>query len=140
MGWRGDVRDSYVTSLTAFKAANPTLVTHIYRARPPALTDAKSIYVAGISEAIAHDSGTRRREASVDLACCVALGENAETTDALEDLADGLVDWLTTNYGLTGALTFQEPVRTTTAEIADGGTFIPAIIVTARAFIQQGRT
>lgn len=139
MGWRGDCRDSFVTSLTAFKAANPTLVEHIHRARPPMLPDNRSIYVGNIVEQIRHDSGTRARTAQVELWCCRHLSDNAESTDDLEDLADALVDWLTTNYGLTGTLTVQEPVSTATGEVLDGATPTPAVLVISSALVQQGR-
>lgn len=140
MGWRGDVRDQFMTSLTAFMAANPTLVESVEKSRPASLTDRKVIFIGGIEENLRHDSGTRTRTADVTLVCARHLGENSETTDDLEDLADALVDHLTDNYGLTGSLTYQEPVRTVTTEIPDGGTFVPAVAVVARAFIQQGRT
>lgn len=138
MGWRGDVRDTFKTSLDVWSATlgEPP---QIKKARPAALANNRTVYIGGISEEIAQDSGTQRRVAEVTLVCCVHLGENAETTDELEDMADSLVDWLTTNFGLTGALTYQEPIRTVTTEIAEGGIFIPAIAVVARAFIQQGR-
>lgn len=129
-----------MTSLTSFQAANTSLVDDVAKARPPAITDRKVIFIGGIEELIRHDSGTRQRIADVTLVCTRQLGDNAEATDDLEDTADALVDWLTTNYGLTGNLTFQEPVRTSTTEISDGGAFLPAVLVVCRAFIQQGRT
>jgi hypothetical protein len=139
MGWRGDLRNTYIASLSLFKTANPTLLDHIYEARPNDLPDRASIYIGGISENIRHDSGTRQRRAEVTLVCARHLGDNEETIDDLEDLADALVDWLTTNYGLTGTHTVQEPVRTLTAEILDGATPTPAIAVVTSALIQQGR-
>ena len=140
MGWRGDLRDRYLVGLQAFAAANPTLVDHVYKARPASLTDAKCIFVGGVAENILHTQGTRQRTAEVTLVCTAALGENTETTDELEDMADGLVDYLTDNHGLIGAQTVQEPVRSTTTEVPDGGTFLPAIAVICRAPILQGRS
>lgn len=140
MGWRGDVRDSFKTALDAFLLANPTLVDHVYKSRPPSLVDSRSVFIGGIDEAIRHDFQTRQRTADVTLVCVAQLGENAEVMDDCEDLADALVDYLSTNYGLTGTLTVQEPIRTTTTEISEGGTFLPAIAVVSRALIQQGRT
>jgi hypothetical protein len=140
MGWRGDVRDFFEAGLNTFQAANPTLVTHIYSARPASLTDARIVFIGGISEEIAHDAGTWRRAAEVTLVCARALGENTEVIDDLEDLADALVDYLSQTPHLTGGLTYQEPVRTVTTELPDGGTFLPAVAVVARAYIQQGRT
>ena len=139
-GWRSDVRDTFMVSLTAFMAANPTLVDQIYKSCPPSLADRRVIFIGGITEEITQDPGVRRRACEVTLVCTAQLGDSTEVTDDLEVMADALVDYLTANYGLTGALTYQEPVRTTTTELNESGTYIPAIAVVARAYIQQGRT
>lgn len=142
MGWRGDVRDSFKTGLATFMAANPSLVEHVYRARPAAITDRKTIFVGGIEEEHHLDSGTWQRIALVTLVCTRTLGDNAEAIDDIEDLADALADYLADpiQAHLCGDHTEQHPVRTTTTEITDGGTFLPAVVVISQATIQQGRT
>jgi hypothetical protein len=140
--WRSAVRDNYVTTLTAFQAANTSLADRVYRSRPESLADTRSLFVGGITEAIDLDSGTWRRVVDVDIACCIHLSDNAETTDDLEELADTLIEWLAANdrAHVLGAHTEQHPVRSATIEIPESGIFIPAIAITCRATIQQGRS
>lgn len=140
MGWRGDVRDSFKAGLDAFLVANPTIVTHVYSARPAAIIDARVIFIGGIAETILLDQGLRQRSAEITLVCTRSLGANTEVVDDLEDLADALIDYLTSNPHLPGALTVQAPVRSTTTELPDSGTFLPAVAIVARADIQEGRT
>jgi hypothetical protein len=140
MGWRGDVRDSFKVGLDAFLVANPTLVTHVYSARPAAIADSRVVFIGGIAETMKHTQGLRVRNAEITLVCTRSLGENTEVVDDLEDLADALIDYLTDNPHLPGDLTVQEPVRSTTTELPDSGTYLPAVAIVARADIQEGRT
>ncbi len=139
-GWRSVTRDAFKVGLDAFLAANPTLVTHVYSGRPAAIADSRCIFIGGIAETINNPVGVVQRVAEVTLVCTRSLGENTEVIDDLEELADALVDYLIDHPHLTGALTYQEPVRTTTTELADSGTYLPAIAVVAQAVIQDGRT
>lgn len=141
LGWRKEVRDNYVVSLTAFLAANPTLLDRVYRSRPESVADTKAVFVGQISEAISLDSGTWARVVDVDIVCSVHHADNAETNDALEELADALIDWLADNdrAHTLGAHTEQHPVRSTTVDLAEGAIFIPAIAIACRASMQQGR-
>jgi hypothetical protein len=140
--WRSDVRDNYVLTLQAFLAANPTLLDRVHRSRPESLADTTCAFVGGISEAIGLDSGTWRRVADVEIAVTRHLSDNAETTDHLEELADALTDWLAADARahVLGDHTEQHPIRTATIEIPESGIFIPAIAITCRATIQQGRS
>lgn len=141
--WRQPVRDNYVTALGAFLAANPTLADRVYRSRPESLANTRSLFVGPISEPdISLDSGTWRRIAEVDIVCAIHLADNEETTDKLEELADELTDYLAQNAQahVLGDATEQHPIRSTPIEIPEGAIFIPAIAITCRATIQQGRS
>jgi hypothetical protein len=141
--WRSDVRDNYKVTLDAFQAANPTLVDNVNRARPPSVVETRTVFVGLISEPdIALDSGTWRRIAEVDIVAAVHLADNEETTDKLDELADELTDWLAANdrAHVLGAHTEQHPIRSTPVEIIEGAVIIPAIAITCRATIQQGRS
>jgi hypothetical protein len=140
MTWRSDVRDAFKVGLDAFLVANPTLVDHVYSARPASITDSRVVFIGGIAENINNPVGVVQRVAEVTLVCTRSLGENTETVDDLEEMADLLVDYLIDHPHLTSALTYQEPVRTTTTELPDGGTYLPAIAIVAQAVIQDGRT
>jgi hypothetical protein len=139
MGFRSEVRDGFLISLTAFQAANPTLVDGVYKARPPSIAERSSVFVGGISESYVHLAGVRQRTAEVEIVYTRHLGDNEETSDVLEDGADALLDWLTLNYHLTGAGTVQEPQRSTPIELNEGGVIVPAIAITTRATKQEPR-
>jgi hypothetical protein len=140
--WRSEVRDNYTLTLEAFQAANTSLLDRVTSARPASLADTRSAFVGGISEDIDLDSGTWRRQVSVDILCAIHLSDNEETTDKLEELADALVEWLAADdrAHVLGAHTEQHPVRSASVEISDGGIIVPAVAISCRASIQQGRT
>ncbi len=142
MGWRSEVRDNYVTTLETFQAANTTLIDRVYRSRPESLADTKSVFVGTIAEVISLDSGTWGRIVEAEIVVSRHLSDNAEATDDLEEMADGLIEWLAANdrAHCLGAHTEQHPTRSQTIDIPEGGIFIPAITITCRASILQGRT
>lgn len=142
MGWRSEVRDNYVLTLEAFKTANSSLLDRVYRSRPESLTDTTSVFVGPIGEVISLDSGTFGRVVDCEIVCTRHLADNAETTDDLEELADAVIEWLAANdrAHCLGAHTEQHPTRSQTTEIPEGGVYIPAITITCRASILQGRT
>jgi hypothetical protein len=141
-GWRRLVRDGATATLTAFQAANPSMVDHVSSARPAGLTDRRNVFVGAINESIDLDFGTWRREAEVDVVCSMPLGDNEETVNNVDEMADALIEWLAADdrAHAFGANTTQEPVRSTSVEIQDGGTIVPAVAITCRARIEQGRT
>lgn len=142
MTWRSEVRDNYVATLETFQAANTAILDRVYRARPESVAETRAVYVGPIAEDIDLDSGTWRRVVAVDLICSVHLADNEETTDKVEELADAIIEWLAADdrAHVLGAHTEQHPVRSTTIEIADSGYTIPAVAITCRATIQQGRS
>lgn len=140
--FRTDVRNNYVTTLEAFMAANPTLVNRVYRARPPSLAENRWVFVGGITEAIPDmHSGVWQREVNVDILVGQLLGDNVEATDNLEVAADALVEWLSADARahVCGLGSEQQPIRSASVEIDEGGVFIPAVAITCRARVQQGR-
>lgn len=139
--WRSTTRDAYFTALQAFQAANSTLCDRAYRTRPTALAEKKSVFIGGISEDIALDSGTQRRVISVDLVAAVTLADNDETVDMLDDLADALIEYFAANAQahVLSEDTVQQPVRSQSVELDEGGAIIPAVAITCSASIQEGR-
>lgn len=139
--WRSAVRTNGAVTLEAFKAANPTLLDRVHSARPGSVGDTRTAWIGGIGEAISHDSGTWQRIAEVEVVVARHLADNEETSEDVEELADALIEYLSADDRTRafGEYTLQEPVRSQTAEIAEGGVFTPAVIITCRATIQQGR-
>lgn len=141
--WRSQIRDNAVLTLEAFQAANPSLLDRVYRSRPSSLAETRSVFVGGITETYRLDSGTISRDSTVDFVATIHFGDNAETTDNLEELADALVDWLSADAQAhcLGEDTVQEPVRSTPVELDEGnGIFVPGVSISCRARIQQGRS
>ena len=139
MGFRTDIRDAFNTSMAAFAAANPTISTRHHKARPESLADDQGTFLAGIEEAYVHSAGVRQRTADVSVVYWSLLSDNEETADRLEVGADAVLDWLTANPHLIGTYTVQEPQRATPIELNEGGTIVPAVAITTRALIQEGR-
>jgi hypothetical protein len=140
--WRSDVRDNAVLTCSAFLTANSGLADRVYRARPESLAETTAIFVGTITEDIRLDAGTWQRVVDVEIVTTRHLADNAETTDDLEELADTLIDWLAANdrAHAFGDNTEQHPIRSATTEIQEGTVFVPAILITCRATIQQGRS
>ena len=142
--FRSTCRDSYVTTLEAFKAANPTLVQQVYRSRPSGITEQRAAFVGAIREIIPDlHSGVWQREIEVDVVVTQMLFDNSETTDSLEDTADALIDWLAADERahLVADGTEQQPIRSGSIELDEGnGVIVPGVLITCRARIQQGRS
>jgi hypothetical protein len=140
--WRSQIRDNAVTTLQAFAVANSTLVDRVYRSRPQGLAERKAVFVGGIREDLALDSGTISRDTLVDIVASHHLADNAETTDNIEEVADALIDWLSANTRAHafGANTVQNPVRSESVELDEGnGIIVPAVVITCRARLMEGR-
>lgn len=143
MGFREDVRDGTVTTLTAFAVANSTIVDRVYRARPGALAEGRSLFVGGITEDMTLDSGTFGRTASVEVLATGRFADNAETVDRVDELGDAVIEWLAQNAHAhdLGINTLLEPTRSQSVEIDEGnGIIVPAVSITCRARILQGRS
>lgn len=140
--WRSQIRDNAVTTLEAFKAANPTLTDRVYRSRPPSLAERRAVFVGGIREDLSLDSGTISRDTLVDIVASRHLADNAESTDDIEEVADALIDWLSANdrAHAFGTNTVQNPVRSESVELDEGnGIIVPAVVITCRASLMEGR-
>ena len=136
--FRSDVRTQLHAYNTAFKAANPTMVLAVFKARPGSLTP-PCLYIAGLSEPrIVHDSGLRQRTMAPQVALVQRLVDAEETGDLMDDLVDAYLDYLTANPHLT-AYTVIAPVSTADIELDFRGTIYSATLVTIRADIQEGR-
>lgn len=142
MGWREEIRDGTTTTLQAFAAANSSIVDRVYRSRPGSIVEGRSLYTGGISETIALDSGTFGRDATVEVVAAARFADNEETVDRLDALADAAIEWIAANARAhaLGAHTLIEPVRSQSVELDEGGIIVPAVVITCRARILQGRS
>lgn len=139
--WRSTARDSYFTALQTFQLANNSLCDRAYRTRPPSLAETRAVFIGGIGEEIALDPGTQRRTITVDLVASVHLGDNDEAIDALDDLADAVIEYFAANAQahVLSDNTVQQPIRSQSVELDEGGIIIPAVAITCTALLQEGR-
>jgi hypothetical protein len=81
--------------MTAYIAANPTLLMRHYRTLPAQFQDLPATYLDITSEQIHHAQGLRDRVMSSSIVLVTRLTDSAETTDVHSILVDSLVDWFT---------------------------------------------
>ena len=146
MGSRVDLRTSLYQSLLAFQVANTSLLESgdmVHSARPNSLVDRRSLFVGAVREPdIALDSGTWTRNLEVDAWCCVPLGDNEEAVNSVDTLGDAVIDWLAANVRahIAGSGYVVNGLRSDSAEVQDGGTFVPAVVITVIVYFQTGRS
>ena len=94
--FRRDIAAGLVTILEAFKAANPTMLRSVHRARPEGFRgDYPIAFVEARPEQIQHDSGIRDRTMTPSVAVVNDSGLNNEHMDEFDVLVDALVDHFT---------------------------------------------
>lgn len=143
MGFRQDVREGTKNTLLAFAAANSSLVDRVYKARPGALAEGRSLFVGSIAEDMTLDSGTFGRDVSVEVLAAARFADNQETVDRADELGDAVIEWLAANARAhaLGINTLIEPIRSQSVEIDEGnGIIVPAVAITCRARVLQGRS
>src|SRR5688572_17158391 len=119
MGFRQDTREGTRNTLLAFAAANGSLVDRVYKSRPGALAEGRSLFVGAIAEDMELDSGTFGRTVSVDVVAAARFADNQETVDRADELGDAVIEWLAANARAhaLGVNTLLEPVRSQSVEI-----------------------
>jgi len=89
---RADVRSALKTALEAFQAANPTLLTHTYRARPGSLTP-PSAFIGTWSERVVLDMQLGTRLPTLEVVLVQGTYDNAESMDRADVLADAFISY-----------------------------------------------
>lgn len=141
--FRSDLRAQLKVTGDAFVAANPSRIERFYAVRPESLTSKTPCgYVGAINEVISHSAGIRRREATATVFLVDRAWTNDEGIDAVDDLGDLFLDYMTDRPHAVSATTLVEVTGMTGVELAEGDSstvFFPAIQVTLSALIQEGR-
>jgi hypothetical protein len=100
---RTDMRTVLYNVLTAFQAANPTLIRRVAKSRPGAISEHPIAWVGGIPEPqVIHDAGTRTRLLAPTIVLADLFHESIETD--FDATVDALHDHFTTNHTPTGWL------------------------------------
>ena len=93
--FRVDLVAGFTTMMTAYIAANPTLLVRHHRSIPAQFQDFPCSYLDVRPEKVTHMNGLRDRVASPSVVVVTRLTDNGETTDIHDRLVDSLLDWFT---------------------------------------------
>ena len=139
--FRVDVVAGFGTMMTAFIAANPTVILRHFRSRPPSAgTDLPFTFLDLRPEAISHVQGLRERLMAPSIVAVFRLTDNGETTDAQDVAVDLLVDHFT-SYPHLVAGTVWDALTVSDESLQDGETFFAAVRFTfGNISIHEGRT
>jgi hypothetical protein len=137
--FRTVARRRVVAFLETFKVGHQDTLRQVHRARPAAFGALPAAFVVGLTEPrIEHlGYGIRQRDLEVQIALVSELSDNEMTVEALDALADDLVDALSADPHLLGDNTEQSPKRAASLEFELGGVFYPAVIVTLLGHIEE---
>lgn len=139
MTFRSDMATAIQGVAQTYATANPTLLRHVYRARPADFTETPCAYVGNRPESIRHDSGTRQRTMTPQLVVVAPAPDNEEAMDRMDDLADALLDAFTADPHAISATTLIEPIGIEDVEDQVGTVSYPGFAITFRATILEGR-
>lgn len=93
--FRSDIVAGITTMMSAYIAANPTLLRRHFRYKPPSsVTDTPFSYLDLRPETIGFDNSTRERILTADIVVLDRWTESGEAMDRLDDLADSLVTFI----------------------------------------------
>jgi len=139
--FRVDIVNGIGTMMTAFIAANPTVIRRHFRRRPPSTNnDIPYSYLDLRPEAISHVSGLRERVLSPSVVAVFAITDNLETADLQDAATDLLIDHFTT-YPHLVAGTVWDAITVTEENAPDGLTDRTAVRFTfGNISIHEGRT
>jgi len=139
--FRSDVRAQLYALGLAFATANPTLLKRFYSVRPGAFNELRCGYIGPLSETVTHSAGIRRRTMSPQIVLVDHLREPAsETADALDDLVDAFLDYVTARPHAISNTTLTSVTAIEDIELDGEVTSYPAVILTlGETIIQEGR-
>lgn len=144
--FRQDVHNGVVTTLNAFRTANPTLIRKVWHARPASyiLGDLPCVVLGNFTESISTMQGIRqRRMDGFTVEIVDRSPDNDESDDRMNGLVDALMDYITAAYHSASGTSIVEPIAVT-----DGDTGVNEAanlywfsnLIAFRAYVAEGRT
>jgi hypothetical protein len=134
---RADLRDGLYAYLVALKAANAAMFAgDIYRVRPGSIVPPGG-YVGNLNERISQGSQLRQRIFAPEVVLVQRLISPSETGQAMDDMVDVWIDYVTDNPHMAGGVIESRSVRD--VELDYGGTLYSASIVVHELLIEEGR-
>jgi hypothetical protein len=137
--FRVDLVAGVTTMMTAYIAANPTLLRRHYRSIPAQFQDLPCSYLDVRPETVSHANGLRDRVTSPSVVVVTRLTDNGETTDIHDVLVDSLLDWFTSYpHIVTG--TVWSDMTVADEAIGDDSQFVATRFSFGNISIAEGRT
>ena len=137
---RAQLRAGCKTVIDTVKAANPTLVDHVYSHRPNKVFG-KALFIDNTIDQpnILHDASTRRTEMTAFVHVVSKLITNDQAADEQDALVDIVVDAFTAAPRAASAQSLIEPIGVTGHEEDDGEAHYACSIVAVRGLFAEGR-
>ncbi len=144
MGILADVRAGAMDVLEGVKAANPTLIGDVYRARPGAFAfGPNTVYVGDTRADLAYNTSLVNWVMEVDIVTVLSSWDNEEWMDRAEEVATLIVDAFTADPHFVHPWTVGEPTRIRIGPEGAGRLAeetYPAVVVTVgRILYKAGR-
>lgn len=141
MSFRTLVRAGVVTTLNAYKTANPTQLRRVGTARPASMEELPCAWVDSIdARRIDHYSGLRQTELLVSVVLADNIVDSEEEIIRADALVDGLEDALTAAYHSASGESIVEPIGYRQLLITEGPVPYAATEYQLRATLAEGRT
>ena len=138
--FRADTRDGVYGLLTGFKAANPTLLLHVYRRRPGSFPDDRFGYVGSMPETMEPRTLLSQRNLTPTVVLGMKMKEPAsEQADAMDELVDAFITYANARPHAISSQTVCVVRAVEDVELEAEGTFYPAAVVTFDTIALEGR-
>jgi hypothetical protein len=144
--FRQDVQAGIMTTLGAFKTANPTLLRKVWPVRPGSFTlgDLPCAVVGNLTESIATENGIRqRRMESFTVEIVDRVPDNAEALVRMNLLVDAMLDYITAGYHMASGTSIVEPIGVQDGDsgaLGEGtNVYWFSNLITFRAYVAEGR-
>lgn len=143
--FRQQVHAGIVSTLTAFKAANPTLLRQVWHARPSSFTlgELPCAVLGNLTETISTSQGIRQRQfTGFTVELVDRSPDNMESDDRMNQLVDAMLDYLTAAYHTASGTSIVEPIGVADGDrgdIAESAAHWFSNVITFRAYVAEGR-
>lgn len=134
---RQDLRTALYGYLVTLKAANATMFAGDVKPVRPGSFVPPMAYVGFLNEAVTTDAQTRQRLFTPDVVFVQRLISATESADAMDDMVDLWLDYVSDNPHMAGGII--EVVSVRDIELDLGGTLYSASVVGHRVNVREGR-
>lgn len=143
--FRQDVHAGLVSTLNAFRVANPTLVRKVWHARPDSYTlgELPCLVLGNLTETISTANGIRQRQfTGVTVEVVDRAPDSQEADDRMNQVIDAMLDYLTAAFHMGSATSIVEPIGVDDGDrglIRESTVYWYSNVITFRAYVAEGR-